>query len=122
MEHVGRAGLLDCRLERCVIAQIAVQKLEPLTLVRERQQVRDVVERAAPAAQAEKVPVGALQQEIRQVRTDHPADAGDNSAGPAHLLLRDARLRMRAAIGPVLLSAGRIYPKVDADHSTAPWL
>ena len=84
MEDVVRLGVGHDVLDRHRVAQVAVEQRDAVAGIDPPRDVGEVVERAAPAAHADDVPVGLLEQELGKVRADHSRDACDEGASSSH--------------------------------------
>jgi hypothetical protein len=86
MKDVVRLCLLHGVLQGHMVAKVPIQKEDSFVLVCAIKQVLNIVERTAPAAHPENIPVGILQQIIRQVGSHHSRDAGNQrSWSPLHI-------------------------------------
>ena len=84
VEDVVRPGVGHDVLDRHRVAQVAVEQRDAVAGVDAPGDVGEIVERAAPAAHADDVPVGLLEQELGKMRADHSRDAGDERASSSH--------------------------------------
>src|SRR5262247_1179321 len=86
MEDIVRSRICYDLLDRHGVAQVAVEQRHTIARIDAPGDVGEVVERAAPAAHADNVPVGALQQELGQMRADHSRDSRYERAWRSHRL------------------------------------
>jgi len=80
MEDIVGTAVGYRSFERKGVPQITIEEEQSILSVHAIQQMLHVFQRAAPAADAVDVPVGTLQQVIRQMRSDHPCDTRDQGA------------------------------------------
>src|SRR5216684_6333785 len=84
MEDVVRLGVGYDILDRHRVAQVAIEQRDTVAGVDPPRDAGKIVERAAPAAHADDVPVRPLKQELGKVGTDHSRDACDEGASSSH--------------------------------------
>ena len=77
VEHIIRLDLLDDGEQGDQVVEVGVPEENAVLVIGALEKVLDIIDRAAPAADAVDVPVGILQQVVRQVGTDHTGNAGD---------------------------------------------
>ena len=58
VEDIVRLGFIDSILQRDKVAEIAIYKKKLVLFIRPVQQMRHIIQRTAPAAHAEYIPIG----------------------------------------------------------------
>src|SRR3979409_1510537 len=81
MKDVVGPREIDRALHGQAVPQIALEQAQAIAVVDPREQVLDVVQRTAPAAETDDVPVGVGQEEIGEVRPHHARDSRDERSG-----------------------------------------